>query len=108
MAAVTTGVGTRGNLISFGRLTVLTACACLAIAAGVTFAQEKPAPPRRVRVVPDAAAQTAGTTRTTGAADASAEPQRIIPLYPGEARLIEAPWPVARVSVANPHHSGQI
>jgi pilus assembly protein CpaC len=64
--------------------------------------REPPPAPRRVRVVPEGM-----TGATTGAArpgttDVTAEPQRVIPLYPGEARLIDAPWPVARVSVANP------
>jgi pilus assembly protein CpaC len=59
---------------------------------------QQPAP-RRVREIPGI---TDGPSATTSSAAAVAEPQRVLPLYPGEARLIEAPWPVARVSVANP------
>src|SRR5262245_11382452 len=81
---------------------VLPAAAALAaaVAPTLTFAQARdergqPEPaPRRVREIP-------GITGATGPA-APAEPQRVLPLYPGEARLIDAPWPVARVSVANP------
>jgi len=59
---------------------------------------QQPAP-RRVREIPGV---TDGPAATTGSAAAVAQPQRVLPLYPGEARLIDAPWPVARVSVANP------
>ena len=65
-------------------------------------AQKTPPPPapRRVRELTEAPApSTAGANR---AGATTAEPQRVIPMYPGESRLIDAPWPVARVSVANP------
>jgi pilus assembly protein CpaC len=66
-------------------------------------AQKAPPPPapRRVRELTEAPAapSTAGANR---AGATTAEPQRVIPMYPGESRLIDAPWPVARVSVANP------
>ena len=61
--------------------------------------QPAAAPPPRVRQLPDL---TAPATAGAGRDATTAEPQRVIPLYPGEARLIDAPWPVARVSVANP------
>src|SRR5215218_5386277 len=109
MSSVATFVGRNGSGVTFGRLIVVAACACLALSTHAVKAQDAPAgprtqdapvAPRRVRVVPESTG--ASTTGATKAADTTAEPQRIIPLYPGEARLIDAPWPVARVSVANP------
>jgi pilus assembly protein CpaC len=60
--------------------------------------QQQPAGPRRVREIPGITGPASPSTSASGVA----EPQRVLPLYPGEARLIDAPWPVARVSVANP------
>ena len=42
------------------------------------------------------------TTQGDAAAAAAAAPQRVIPLYAGESRLVKAPWPVKRLSVNNP------
>ena len=42
------------------------------------------------------------TTRQGADAAAATVPQRVIPLYAGESRLVKAPWPVKRLSVNNP------
>ena len=50
----------------------------------------------------NAAATDPATTREGTDAAAAAVPQRVIPLYAGESRLVKAPWPVKRLSVNNP------
>ena len=103
----------RGSRSALMALVVLT---CLAVLPDCAMGQDEPAQPppaappaqktppppapRRVRELTEAPApSTAGANR---AGATTAEPQRVIPMYPGESRLIDAPWPVARVSVANP------
>ena len=111
----------RGSRVGSVRLIALVVLTCFAVLPERAMGQDEPAQPptappptqtppapttppppapRRVRELTEAPAPaTAGANR--GGANA-AEPQRVIPMYPGEARLIDAPWPVARVSVANP------
>jgi pilus assembly protein CpaC len=62
--------------------------------------------PDRVRVVPEISTAPATGPAAEAAGDRpradAVRIERTIPLYVGESRLIDAPWPVARVSVNNP------
>lgn len=67
----------------------------------VTACVMTPAVAQRVRTTsgPATQATTADASRDRGA---EAQVERTIPMYVGESRLIDAPWPVKRVSVNNP------
>src|SRR5688572_1869509 len=73
----------------------------VAFAPPAARAQQEP-PSDRVRVAPDQPPTAPATAEAARRRAEDARIERTIPLHVGESRLIDAPWPVARVSVNNP------